>query len=102
MVVRDGCELQRIRYVSFHLWIFQICQYKHGGSPTVFALSTRKNLFTGLAVQCWNGLLRAVVQSPSLHVFMTWLDKITADLLSAGSSSAFIRMLEYRPPEVRP
>lgn len=29
------------------------------------------------------------MQSPFLHGFMTWLDKITADLLSAGNSSYF-------------
>lgn len=93
VMVRDGCELQRIRYVSFHLWVLQTCQYKRVGSLIRFALNIRKN-FTGRVVQYWNGLPREVVQSPSLDVFMTWLDKVTADLLNAGNSSALSRMLD--------
>lgn len=46
VVVRDGCELQRISYVLFHLWILQTCQYKHGESPAVLALSIRKIIFS--------------------------------------------------------
>lgn len=45
-------------------------------------------------VQYWKGLPREVVQSPSLDVFTTWLDKVTADLLSAGNSSDLSRMLD--------
>lgn len=94
VMVRDGCELQRVRYVSFHLWVFQLCQYKHIGTPIKVCIEHQKKLFTGRVVQYWNGLRREAVQSPCLDVFMTWLDKATADLFSAGNSSALSRMLD--------
>lgn len=100
VMVRGGCELQRIRYVSFHLWVLKICQYKLVGSPSQGCIEHQKKLLTGRAVQYWKGLPREVVQSPSLDVLMTWLDKATADLLGAGNSSVLSRMLDYRPPEV--
>jgi len=93
-MVRDGCKLQKTRYVSLHLGVFQICQYKCVGSPVKVCIEHQKKLFTGRVVQYWNELPREVVQSPSLDVFMTWLDNITADLLNDGNSSALSRMLD--------
>lgn len=42
VMVRDGCELQRF---SFHLWVFQICQYKCVGSPIKVCIEHQKKTF---------------------------------------------------------
>lgn len=96
VMVRGGCELQRIRYVSFHLWVLKICRYKLVGSPSDGCIEHQKKLLTGRRVQYWKGLPREVVQSPYLDVFTTWLDKVTADLLGAGNSSVLSGMFDYR------
>jgi len=42
-----------------------------------FQLNTRKNFFTLRVVEHWNRLPRGVVDSPSLEIFKTRLDKVT-------------------------
>jgi len=46
-----------------------------------FQLSMRKNFFTLMVTEPWNRLLREVVESPSLEVFKTRLDKLLCSLL---------------------
>jgi len=50
---------------------------KHGK----FQLSMRKNFFPLRVVEHWNRLPREVVQSPSLEIFKTRLDKVLCSLL---------------------
>lgn len=45
VMVRDRCELQRIRYVSLHLWVFQICHYKCVGSPIKVCIEHQEKTF---------------------------------------------------------
>ena len=45
-----------------------------------FQLNTRKN-FTLMAKEPWNRLPREVVESPSLEIFKTCLDKVLCSLL---------------------
>jgi len=45
-----------------------------------FQLNTRKN-FTLRVTEPWNRLPREVVESPSLEIFMTRLDKVLCSLL---------------------
>ena len=46
-----------------------------------FRLNMRKNFFTLRVMEHWNRLPRAVVESPSLEIFKTRLDKIPCSLL---------------------
>jgi len=46
-----------------------------------FRLSMRKNLFTLRMLEHWNRLPREVVESPSLEIFKTRLDKVLCSLL---------------------
>jgi len=46
-----------------------------------FHLNTRKNFFTLRVTDHWNRLPREVVESPSLEIFMTRLDKALCSLL---------------------
>jgi len=44
-------------------------------------LNTRKNFFTLRVTEHWNRLPRGVVDSPSLEIFKTRLDKVLCSLL---------------------
>jgi len=46
-----------------------------------FQLNMRKNFFTLRLTEHWNRLPRGVVESPSLEIFKTRLDKILCSLL---------------------
>ena len=46
-----------------------------------FQLNMKKNLFTLRVTEPWNRLLREVVESPSLEIFKTRLDKVLYNLL---------------------
>jgi len=50
---------------------------KHGK----FRLNMRKNFFTLRMTEPWNRLPREVVESPSLEIFKTCLDKVLYNLL---------------------
>jgi len=46
-----------------------------------FHLKRRKNFFTLRVTEHWNRLPREVVESPSLEIFKTHLDKLLCSLL---------------------
>jgi len=46
-----------------------------------FRLNMRKNFFPLRLMEPWNRLLREVVESPSLEIFKTRLDKVLCSLL---------------------
>jgi len=46
-----------------------------------FRLNMRKNFFPLMVKEHWNSLPRAVVESPSLEIFKTRLDKVLCSLL---------------------
>jgi len=46
-----------------------------------FRLNTRKNFFTLRVMEHWNRLPKEVVESPSLEIFKTCLDKVLYNLL---------------------
>jgi len=46
-----------------------------------FHLNMRKNFFTLRTMKHWNRLPREVVDSPSLEIFKTCLDKVLCSLL---------------------
>jgi len=46
-----------------------------------FHLNVRKNFFTLSVTEHWNRLPREVVDSPSLEIFRTRLDKVLCSLL---------------------
>jgi len=53
----------------------------HKLKNTKFRLNMRKNLFTLRVMKHWNRLPREVVESPSLEIFKTRLDKVLCGLL---------------------
>jgi len=55
--------------------------YGHKLKHRKFCLNMRKNFFTLRVTEPWNRLLREVVESPSLEIFETCLDKVLCSLL---------------------
>jgi len=53
----------------------------HKPKPVKFHLNTRKNFFTLRVTEPWHRLPREVVESPSLEIFQTHLDKVLCRLL---------------------
>jgi len=53
-----------------------------------FRLNMRKNFFTLRVTEHWNRLLREVVESPSLEIFKTRLDKVLYNLTVGDPASA--------------
>jgi len=53
----------------------------HKLRPGKFQLNTRKNFFPLRMTEHWNRLPREVVESPSLEIFKTRLDKVLYSLL---------------------
>jgi len=53
----------------------------HKLKPGKFRLNMRKNFFPLRATEHWNRLPREVVESPSLEIFKTPLDKVLCRLL---------------------
>ena len=52
-----------------------------GNGHRKFCLDMRKNFFTLRVTEPWNRLPREVVESPSLEIFQTHLDKVLCSLL---------------------
>jgi len=53
----------------------------HKLKPGKFCLNMRKNFFPLRVTGHWNRLSREVVESPSLEIFKTCLDKVLCSLL---------------------
>jgi len=53
----------------------------HKRKQRKFQLNPRKNFFTLRVTEPWNRLPREVVESPSLEIFQTHLDKVLCSLL---------------------
>jgi len=53
----------------------------HKLNPGKFQMNMRKNFFTLRVMEPWNRLSRGVVDSPSLGIFRTRLDKVLCSLL---------------------
>jgi len=51
------------------------------GHKLKFRLNMRKNFFILRVMEPWNRLPREVVESPSLEIFKTHLDKVLCSLL---------------------
>ena len=51
------------------------------GTRCAFRLNMRKNFFTLRVTETWKRLPREVVESPSLEIFKTRLDKVLCSLL---------------------
>jgi len=55
--------------------------HRHKLQQRKFYLNMRKNFFTLRVLEHWNRLPRGAVESPSLEIFKTCLDKILCSLL---------------------
>jgi len=60
---------------------FHIIELKLKLQHKKFCLNMRKNFFTLRVMECWNRLPRGVVESSSLEIFKTHLDKVLCSLL---------------------
>jgi len=79
----------KIRNLIINAFSFQLgrdgigdCLVNYRNSQTcVFLLLTWKDFFTLRVTEPWNRLPREVVESPSLEIFKTRLDKVLCSLL---------------------
>jgi len=59
---------------------FQWCPATGQGATRKFHLNMRKNFFPLRVTEQWNRLPREAVESPSLEIFKTRLDKVLCSL----------------------
>ena len=81
---RSKVWIQLINMAGKKLWL-QICKVNNQGNPLFihrkFRLNMRKNFFPLRVTEHWNRLPRKAVDSPSVKIFKTRLDKVLCSLL---------------------
>jgi len=75
--LQGGCQKNGARLFS----VVPSDRTRGNGHKLNFHLNTRKNFFTLRVMEPWNRLPRGVVDSPSLEIFKTCLDKVLGSLL---------------------
>jgi len=78
--LKDGCQEDEAKLIS----VVPSDRTRGNGHKLKhrkFRMNTRKNFFTLRVTEHWNRLPREVVNSPSLEIFKTRLDKVLCSLL---------------------